>query len=294
MNTSPNCLPCFMKQAEYTAGLATDSLSLRKEIMDQAAKLIPSFDLKLSPPENSVFLYRMIAEKSNNNDIFADLKVQSNRTALEMLPIMEDKIRYAPDPLDTAIRLAIAGNIIDYGSHQEFDVQKTIDRCLTSPLAINDFEEFKENLRRAQNILYLADNCGELVFDRLLIEILDRPITLAVKGKPIINDALRSDAEYCDLSLNCQIISNGTDCPGTPINNCSGGFLKEFEAADLIISKGQGNFETLSAIDAPIYFMLMVKCPVVAKHIEEITTTLDVKINTGALVLMNHKQPRPA
>jgi uncharacterized protein with ATP-grasp and redox domains len=280
MNTSPNCLPCFMNQAEYTAGLATDSLSLRKEIMDQAAKLIPSFDLKLSPPENSVFLYRMIAEKSNNNDIFAELKAQSNRTALEMLPVMEDKIRYAPDPLDTAIRLAIAGNIIDYGSHQEFDVQKTIDRCLTDSLAISDLEVFKGDLRRAQNILYLADNCGELVFDRLLIEILDRPVTLAVKEKPIINDALRFDAEYCGLSLNCRIISNGTDCPGTPINNCSRDFLKEFEAADLIISKGQGNFETLSAIDAPIYFMLMVKCPVVANHIEEIAATGDVKINT--------------
>jgi len=283
-----------MKQAEYTATLATDSLSVRKDIMDRAAKLILSFDLGLSPPENSVFLYRMISERSNNTDIFSDLKVQSNQTAMEMLPVMEDKIRYAPDPLDTAIRLAIAGNIIDYGSQQEFDVQKTIDRCLAGSLAINDIEELREDLQGAQNVLYLADNCGELVYDRLLIEILARQVTLAVKEKPIINDALVSDAEYCGLGLNCRIISNGTDCPGTPVNNCSKDFLKEFEAVDLIISKGQGNFETLSAVEAPIYFMLMVKCPVVAEHVKEIAGFTDTAINPGALVMMkqNRRGPR--
>ncbi|MEN8142338.1 MAG: ARMT1-like domain-containing protein [Thermodesulfobacteriota bacterium] len=290
MRTSPDCLACFLRQAEYSADLATDSLPLRTAIMDKAANLIPTFALELSPPENSVSLYRMIAEMSDHTDIFSDLKKRSNRAALGMLPYLEDKLKFSETPLLTAARLAIAGNIIDYGSHQDFDVQKAIDECLTNELAINHLEEFQKKLRTAQKILYLADNCGELVFDRLLIEYIGKPVTLAVKEKPIINDALRKDAEYCGLDLSCRIISNGTDCPGTPLQNCSREFRREFEAADLIISKGQGNFETLSEIDAPIFFMLMVKCPVVANHVAEIADRPKDTIINGDLVLMEHNR----
>jgi uncharacterized protein with ATP-grasp and redox domains len=281
-----------MRQVKYTAELATDSLTVRNEIIDRAARLVPSFNLELSPPENAVSLYRMIAEISNTEDIYADLKIQSNRAAMAILADLEDVIRYAKDPLDTAIRLVIAGNIIDYGSHQEFDLKQTIDNILNSSLTISDLDDFRKDLQKAQSILYLADNCGELVFDRLLIELIGKPVTIAVKEKPIINDALRSDAEICGLSLTCRIISNGTDCPGTPLRSCSKEFIKEFEEADLIISKGQGNFETLSDINAPIYFMLMIKCPVVAKHLDEITGNGNSSISTGSTVLLKHSPPR--
>jgi uncharacterized protein with ATP-grasp and redox domains len=280
-----------MRQAEYTAELATDSLPLRDEIIKQAAELIPTFNLELSPPENAVSLYRMIAEKSSNRDIFADLKKNSNELALGILPFLEEKIRYSRDPLATAIRLAIAGNIIDYGSHQEFDLEKTIEKSLNDPLTINDLEGLRYDLKEAQSILYLADNCGELVFDRLLIELIDKPVTLVVKENPVINDALASDAEHCGLSLGSRIISNGTDCPGTPLRSCSKEFIKEFEAADLIISKGQGNFETLSNVDAPIYFMLMVKCPVVAAHVSSIASN-ETSITTNSTVLLKLERPR--
>ena len=294
MDTSSECLQCFMRQAEYTAELATDSLSLRKEIIEEAAKLIPTFDPDLSPPENSVHLYRMISKKSRNKDIYANLKEQSNLLSLGSLPVLEEKIRYAKDPLDIAARLAIAGNIIDYGSHQNFNVDRAIDKSMSTSPAINDLEDLREDLQKSQHILYLADNCGELVFDRLLIELIDKPVTIAVKENPLINDALISDAELCGLSLTSRIISNGTDCPGTPINACSKEFIKEFEAADLIISKGQGNFETLSGVDAPLYFLLMVKCPVVADHIEEITSHNKVSISTGATILMKQQLTRPS
>ncbi len=289
MLTTPECLRCFKKQAEFTVSLATDSLDLQQEVIATAAELILSFDLDISPPENSVQLYRMISKMTGCSDLFIDQKKQGNRAALKMRPALEEMICLADDPLQTATRLAIAGNIIDYGSHQDFDLQASIDNCLTSSLAINDLEEFRRNLHRAQNILYLADNCGELVFDRMLIELIDKQVTVAVKEKPILNDALVEDAITCGLDLNCRIISNGTDCPGTPLNSCSRDFIKEFEAADLIISKGQGNFETLSAIDAPIYFMLMVKCPVVAKHLAEMLGKPMGSIRTGDLILMSQQ-----
>lgn len=286
MRTSPNCLPCLTKQAAYTAALATDSLKLQNEIMASATRLIATFDLALSPPENAVHLYRMIAEQTGNSDIFADLKNISNQTVLKMLPDLEHKISQSADPLRTAAILTLAGNIIDYGSHHDFNVHQAVDECLNTALAIDDFTELQDDLRQAKKILYLGDNCGELVFDRLLIKQLNQQVTFAVREKPVINDALAADAEECGLGDLCQIISNGTDCPGTPLHHCSNEFKKIFSEADLIISKGQGNFETLSGISGPIYFMLMIKCEVVASHVAEITNRPPGSIKTGDLVLM--------
>lgn len=283
MRTSPDCLPCFAKQAAYTAALATDSLKLQKEIVACGARLIDTFDLTLSPPENAVFLYRMIAEQAGNSDIFANLKRISNQTVLNMLPELEHKISQATEPLRTAAILTLAGNIIDYGAHHDFDVHHAVDQCLNTPLAIDDLQK---DLRRAKKILYLGDNCGELVFDSLLIKQLDQQITFAVREKPIINDALIADAVECGLDGLCRIISNGTDCPGTPLQHCSDEFKEIFSEADLIISKGQGNFETLSEISGSIYFMLMIKCEIVARHVAEITNRPPGSIKTGDLVLM--------
>ena len=217
MRTSPECLPCFMRQAEYAAEVATESISLRKEVIAASTRLIPTFDLSLSPPENSVFLYRKIGELSGKDDVFAELKKDSNKFALEMLDDLRSMVRSSDDPFQTAARLAIAGNVIDYGSHQEFDIDRTIDLCLTKDLRINDLQTFRQDLSTSARILYLADNCGELVFDRLLIEMINSPITVSVKKLPIINDALVSDAVVCGLTdHDCRVISNGTDCPGTP------------------------------------------------------------------------------
>ncbi|MEN8135990.1 MAG: ARMT1-like domain-containing protein [Thermodesulfobacteriota bacterium] len=286
MRTSPACLPCFTKQATYTAGLATDSAELQNEIMARAARIISSFNLELSPPENAVYLYRMIAEQTGNPDIFAGLKDISNQTVLKMLPDLENKVRQAADPLRTAAILTLAGNIIDYGSHHDFDLHQAVNECLNKDLAIDDLDELRGDLHQAGKILYLGDNCGELVFDSLLIKQFNQEVTLAVKEKPVINDALPADAEECGLGDLCRIISNGTDCPGTPLQSCNDEFKKIFSEADLIISKGQGNFETLSEISGPIYFFLMVKCEVVARHMAESANRPSDSIKTGELVLM--------
>jgi hypothetical protein len=276
-----------MKQATYTAGLATNSRKLQQKVMERASRIIPSFDLELSPPENAVFLYRMIAEITGCSDIFANLKDISNQTALKMLPDLENRISQSADPLRTAALLTIAGNIIDYGSHHDFDIHRTVDECLNKDLAIDDLDKLRADLRQAKKILYLGDNCGELVFDTLLLKQFNQEVTFAVKEKPVINDALPADAEECGLGSLCRrIITNGTDCPGTPLQNCSNEFKRIFREADLIISKGQGNFETLSDASGPIYFLLMVKCEVVARHVAESANRPTGSIKTGDLVLM--------
>lgn len=267
MRTTLDCLPCFLRQALYAARLAAPAHGDQKRLMDEVARLLPRFNLDRSPPENAIGVYDLIAELSGCEDPFSGLKESSTRLALTLRPHVREQIRAAADPLLTAFKFAIAGNIIDYGAHHDFDVEATVNACLEQELAVNDYSRMARDIERAEKILYLADNCGELVFDGLVIELLGKKVTLAVKERPIINDALEADALACGLDKACGIVSNGTGCPGTPLDLCSTAFKQTFRQADLIISKGQGNFETLSDTPGPIYFLLTIKCPVVADHI---------------------------
>ncbi len=286
MHTAAACLPCFRRQLRHAASLAGATPDQMAAIIRDGEPLIESFDRDLSPPENAVALYALIAGLSNNPDPFATLTAESNRGALSLLPQLRELLSRSPDPLATAARLGIAGNIIDYGARQEFDVEKTIADCLRTTPAVDHFERLRQRLGRAGKILYLADNCGELVFDRLFIEQLGKPVTLAVKRHPIINDALAADAEACGLGAYCRIIDNGTGCPGTPLAACSPEFQREFRQADLIISKGQGNFETLSEIACPIFFLLLVKCEVVASHAAAIAGLPPDRLRVGDLLIL--------
>ena len=217
MRTTLDCLPCFLKQALYTARLATNDPVVHKEIMDQVARLLPKLDFSLSPPENAVALYSLIAEISGCDDPYKDLKKNSNEFALTLRAELQHKVAASDDPLLTALKFAIAGNIIDYGAHHDFDLSQAIAECLDKKPAIDHHAQLIEAIRRAETILYLADNCGELVFDGLVLEQLASTVTLAVKEKAIINDATLTDAMECGLDQYCEIISNGTNCPGTPL-----------------------------------------------------------------------------
>jgi hypothetical protein len=293
MQTSPACLPCFRSQARYVTELVGAAPELTAEIVAATEQLLAGLDLRLSPPENAVALYNLIADMSGCPDPFAVRKKESNRAALALLPYLRQIVAESPDPLRTAALLSIAGNVIDYGAQQKFDLERTIDACLAKTPAIDQFESLRRLLGRAQRILYLADNCGELIFDRLFIEQLGKPVILALKRLPIINDARREDAVACGLDRLCRLIDNGTGCPGTPLATCSPEFRAEFRAADLIISKGQGNFETLSEIAAPLFFLLLVKCPVVAKHAADKAGLLPENIKLGDLLIIQaDRSPR--
>lgn len=271
MKTTLDCLPCFLKQALHTARLTTVDAGVHEEIMKQAIAFLSRVNFSLSPPENAVALYEMIAAISACNDPFIELKKASNRFALGLKPQVRRQIDESVDPLYAALLFSMAGNIIDYGSLHQFDMEQTIRQALALEPVINDFPAFTADFAHARRVLYLADNSGELVFDSLVIEKLGKDVTFVVKERPIINDALREDAQSCGLETICTVISNGTGCPGTPLAACSDELQRLFRAADLIISKGQGNFETLSEVQAPLYFLLTVKCPVVRDHIEQIS-----------------------
>jgi uncharacterized protein with ATP-grasp and redox domains len=186
-----------------------------------------------------------------------------------MYPELKRRITSSADWFETAVRLAIAGNVIDFGTSSQVDndiICQSIEDALVQPLEKYIFEKLKNAINRAENILYIGDNAGEIVFDRMLIEQLpNRKITYAVRGAPTINDATLEDAEMVGLTDLVPVIGNGTDIPGTVIENCSEDFRMVFDTADLIIAKGQGNYETLNDSDKKIFFLFKVKCSVVAR-----------------------------
>ncbi len=267
MKAELECIPCFLKQALEAARMATDDGVRQREVLDEVAKVVDQLPLDKSPSEASRIVHRRVREVTGLNDPYKGVKEKYNKIALSLYPELKEKVKASADPLLCAIKVAIAGNIIDFGIGLDFDIDRDLDRVLSAEFAIFDYEEFKETLARAKKVLYLADNAGEVAFDRVLVERLDKDVIYAVKGSPIINDALMDDAKFCGIDKVAQIISSGSDAPGTVLGLCSQEFLNYYNTADLIISKGQGNFEVLSDEPKPIFFLSIVKCSVVAQHL---------------------------
>lgn len=277
MKTYLDCIPCFFRQALEGARIVQASPKQQKQIIDEFAKKIPKISLEASPPEIARFGYALLKKINPNGDPYKDIKQKSNRIALRLYGKLKDKVIHSGDRLLTALELAIAGNIIDFGVKNNLNVNAELKKILKEEnksihkKSTFHYLEFRRALKSAKNILYLADNAGEVVFDRVLVEEIkrfypDKAIYYAVKEKPIINDALLEDAKKCGIHKIAQVITNGADAPGTILTLCSKEFKRIYKCSDMIISKGQGNFESLSQEKRPIFFLFMVKCPVVAKE----------------------------
>ena len=280
MKTYLDCIPCFFKQALEAGRLAGADDETLKKILDEVSSLMPGFALSSSPPEMGRVIYRIVKQITADDDPFKEIKDKSNQLALELSPSLEQKIESSENKLLTAVELAIAGNVIDYGVKNSLKIEQELKHFLNGNFDIHleynkpifAYQEFRQALNRAGMILYLADNAGETVFDRILIEQIKKipkksEIIYAVKDKPIINDALKEDATICGIDKIARVISSGCDSPGIILDLCSSEFIKIFKEADLIISKGQGNFEALSEEDKPIYFLFRAKCPVIARDL---------------------------
>jgi uncharacterized protein with ATP-grasp and redox domains len=227
-------------------------------------------DLAKSPPLMGQYIHRIIRKYSGSSDPYWKVKKKFNSYALKLYPELKEMIESSPNRFETAVSLAIAGNIIDFGVNAVVNqkvIENNIEQALSEPL-LGDIESFHEAVDSAEKILYLGDNTGEIVFDRLLIEQLPKQkVTFAVRGSPVINDATMADAVDTKLNDFVTVIDNGSDAPGTVIEECSEPFRQIFYDADIVIAKGQGNFETLSDTEKTIFFLLKAKCPVVSQHI---------------------------
>jgi uncharacterized protein with ATP-grasp and redox domains len=277
MRTYLDCIPCFFRQALEGARIVQASPKQQKQVIDEFARRIPKISLKACPPEIARIGYALLKKISPNGDPYKEIKQKSNRIALRLFRKLKNMVNHSSDRLLAALELAVAGNIIDFGVKNNLNVKEELKRILAQEnksihkKSIFHYLKFWRALKKAKSILYLADNAGEVVFDRVLIEEIKRiypekDIYYTVKEKPIINDALFEDAKVCGIDKLVRVISNGTDAPGTILNLCSEEFKRIYRDADMIISKGQGNFESLSQEKKSIFFLFMVKCPVVAKE----------------------------
>lgn len=271
MKTSLDCIPCFVKQALLASRQVTDDENIQRRVMQAVTDNISTMDLNNSPPKLAMITYRTIREVTGIEDALKDIKQKSNEYMLKHYTRFSQIAASNADPFTTALKLSIAGNIIDMaflGDLSELDIFKTIDEALASPLKQGVIDAIQSRLQSAKEILYLTDNAGEIVFDKLFLEYLDTSkITVAVKGGPIINDATMTDAEQIGLTSRVKVMHNGSDGAGTLLDTCSREFVDKFNSADFIISKGQANFETLEGVRGNILFLLKAKCPVVATYL---------------------------
>ena len=276
MRTYLDCFPCFLSQALRAGRLATDDNKKIKRLLDEVGMMLRDIPIESSPPESGRLIYQKVAEITGNSDPYREIKSESTIKALSLYPSLKGYIEKSNDRLLTAIRIAIAGNVIDFGANWDFDLEEEITKILKKDFAICDFISFKNSLEKAHNILYIGDNAGECVFDRILLEEMKKPAIYVVRDVPVINDATYEDAVQAGIDQVATILSSGTDAPGTILKTCSAEFKAIYDDAEFIISKGQGNYEALSNERRPIFFMLKVKCHVIAD---------DIGITEGDIVL---------
>jgi uncharacterized protein with ATP-grasp and redox domains len=269
VQTYLDCFPCMVRQTLEAARMARADEALQRRIMHQALNLLSQHSVGTvsTPPEIAYQIHRMVHSQTGAEDPYREAKRAGTERALALYPELKEIVRQADDPLDAALRISIAGNIIDLGHSLAYDLKSTLDRVLTQPFALDRREALRAMASSARRILYLADNAGETVFDRVLIETLAVPVTYTVKGGPVLNDATRSDALEAGIAPAAEIVETGSDAPGTILSQCSDGFRRRFAEAELIVAKGQANYETLSDRGARVFFLLQVKCSVIGEDI---------------------------
>ncbi len=269
MKTQFECLPCIINS--YLKLVETNVIPNPQQevILRQLLQYLSEVDYNQSPPMLGRTVQRMIRESLQDPDPYYQLKQDYNHMMLELYPSFKETVENSKDPFDTAMRMAIAGNVIDFGAKYQFDIMDSINRVKEHELAIDDSRFLRDDLKHAQIILYIGDNCGEIVLDKLFIETLKVPQKyFVVRESPVINDITLDDAKMTGMDKIATILTTGDDSPGAVWESASKDFRDHFSNADVIISKGQGNLEGL--IDVPhdhIYFLLVIKCDLIGERI---------------------------
>ncbi len=241
-----------------------------KAVLDIAARHVPQFRFDLTPPQNATPLYQEIATYLKRDDLYAQIKKESIAHAQRFREKLETILKASHDDFVTGTKIAVLGNVIDLASEVQFDLDKAVETMLEDHFAIDDTSSLYQQLQHAENVVYLADNAGENIFDSIYISLLKRlfpklEIYYFVRGEPIINDLTLKDLEGDPLVKLTRIVDSGVPTPGLVYSLMNQEAREIFDRADCIISKGMGNYECLSdRDDLPLFFLLKVKCGVVA------------------------------
>lgn len=275
MKTDLECTHCIVMQALNALKLDSHDEKTSQDFIKKVLKGLEKMDYDDTPAVNSNLIYHIYSRLTGLKDPYLDIKVSYNNAALEIYPELEKIVDDSPDPLYTSARAAVAGNEIDFGVHLSGnkmpDLKYIIEEIKNKPLSHDDFPIFVRDLENSNKVLYLADNSGEIVFDKLFISQIiksGREVVLAVKSGPIINDATADDVRQVGLDKMVKVVETGNNCIGVNFKQISHELLDELEDADMIISKGQANFESLDdARGKKIFFLVKAKCKIIAREL---------------------------
>lgn len=259
----------MLRQALGAARVISDDAVMHRRVLNEVSRLIPELPLDVTPPEVAQQVYRLVYRLTGSEDPYREEKRRANEIALSLYPHLKRVVADSDEPLLTACKLAIGGNSIDLGPTSRYaDINSIISFALDNGLGIDDYDDFRRSICKSRRIMYLGDNAGEVVFDRILIEEIKRIkevyVDFVVRESPIINDATILDANFVGMPNVAEIVSSGSDAPATVLSQCSEKMIELYHASDIIIAKGQGNYESLSLEEGNIFFLLKAKCEVIA------------------------------
>ena len=275
MNIDEACIGCIINQSVKVSDAIKASDKLSKELVSTVQDMSKDFSFEQNPPEIASYVYEKMAEIANKTDLYDEVKEHSTQKAISFIPLLKDKLKESENKLLTATKIAVAGNVIDLAAEVEFDLEDELDKIFHTHFSHNDFDKFSDELGKAKNIVILGDNVGEHIFDYMFVGILkelfpEANYTYMVRGNPIINDVTMKEAQECGFDKLCDLVDSGVNTPGFAYTRANAESKKLFDEADLIISKGMGNYECLSPTHRDnICFLLKVKCGVVANSLNK-------------------------
>lgn len=268
MEVAFECIPCTVQSCLRLLDEGGIAEEHREEMLRKALGYLAAADWRQSPPALARGLHTELRRAGWAEDPYRDIKRRSNLAMLELVPELRRELAHAPDPFALALRLAVAGNVIDFGARHLLDPRETLQRVVTEDLAIDHTEQLRKDLIHARSILYVGDNTGEIVLDDLFLETLGHPgVTFVVRGGPVINDATEEDAIQIGIPGHARLITSGDDTPGLVPSRASTEVQDALAHMDVIIAKGQGNLEGLWDLPRDVYFLLTVKCERIARNI---------------------------
>ncbi len=280
MDVAFECIPCTVQSCLRLLDAGFIEEDQREDLLRQTLRFLAAADWNQSPPALARELHAQLRQASANEDPYREIKHHSNQAMLVLAHEFRAQLARASDPFDIGLRLAVAGNVIDFGAQHLLDPEETIQRVLTADLAIDDSGQLRGELTRANSVLYIGDNAGEIVLDALFLETMAHPeMTFVVRGGPVINDATMDDARLVGIPDQARVITTGDDSPGVILSRVSKEFRTAFDHTDVVIAKGQGNLEGLWEAPRDVYFLLTVKCERIARQ---------MGVPVGAFVVWKH------
>lgn len=273
MKMHDKCLPCLINQVLKVADIT--GLDAKEDLLREVFTYLSKVDFNITTPEIIGEVFGMIKRYANNPDPYKETREYYNGLFLKHLPDFASKVEQSENPFLTAIKYAIIGNIIDFNPIHNIlleDIFDCFEKMEQSDLEIDDSAELVKDLSKANTLLYLGDNCGEICMDKLLLAKIKKEnpnmkILFGVRGEPVVNDSVAADAFAIGMDAYAEIIDNGDGALGTVLHRTKAEFREAYQNADVIIAKGQANYECLSEEKQNIYFLLMIKCSVIANDI---------------------------